>query len=112
MIEVLLVCSSEGCIKSCKASGHASFAAKGKDIVCAAVSSLLRTAIQVLEKTGGITVITETPSRGNLAFCVEEKDLSAETTEWLKCTAEFIRSGISSVSEEYPDNVRLRELTE
>ena len=54
MIEVLLVCGKDGAFKSCNASGHAGFAAKGKDIVCAAVTELLRTAVQVLQKTEGM----------------------------------------------------------
>jgi len=109
VIQVLLVCGKDGSFKSCTASGHAEFAVKGKDIVCAAVSSLLRTAIQVLEKS--IVVKTETPSRGNLAFCVEDLSQSCNK-ERLVCTADFIRSGIKSLSEEYPMNVQLRELSE
>ncbi|MFA6937930.1 MAG: ribosomal-processing cysteine protease Prp [Treponema sp.] len=111
MIEVLLVCSSDGSLKSCNASGHAGFAVKGKDIVCAAVSSLLRTAIQVLEKTNGIVVKTETTSRGKLAFSVEDSNLDCKN-ERLICTADFIRCGIKSLSNEYPKNVQLRELFE
>ena len=111
MIEVLLVCCRDGAFKSCKASGHAEFAVKGKDIVCAAVTELLRTAVQVLEQTKGIAVKTETPSRGNLAFCVEDCG-GPEQTERLKCTADFIRLGMKSLADEYPENVRLREISE
>lgn len=111
MIDVLLVCGRDGSIKSCNASGHAGFAAKGKDIVCAAVSSLLRTAVQVLERTDGAVIETEIPSRGNLAFSVEDCGGSGNT-ERLVCTADFIREGINALSTEYPRCVQLREQTE
>ena len=111
MIEVLLVCGKDGAFKSCTASGHAEFAVKGKDIVCAAVTELLRTAVQVLEKTDSAMVKTETPSRGKLAFSVEDYG-GPEQTERLKCTADFIKLGIENLAQEYPTNVQLRELTE
>jgi len=111
VIEVLLVCGKDGAFKSCNASGHAGFAAKGKDIVCAAVTELLRTAVQVLQKTEGMTVKTETPSRGKLAFSVEDNGCSMKI-ERLRCTADFIRLGVTNLAQEYPANVQLRELSE
>ena len=111
MIDVLLVCCTDGAIKSCSACGHAGFAAKGKDLVCAAVSSLLRTAVEVLQKTDGMVIRTEIPSRGNLAFSVEDCGGSGNT-ERLVCTADFIRVGIKALSDEYPKCVQLREQTE
>src|SRR5574344_867769 len=111
MIEVLLVCCKDGAFKSCTASGHAEFAVKGKDIVCAAVTELLRTAVQVLQETKGMSVNVETPSRGKLAFSVEVYG-GSEQTERLKCTADFIRLGVKNLAEEYPANVLLREISE
>ena len=51
MTEVVLVCGREGEFRRVSASGHASFAARGKDIVCAAETVLLRTALEVLQKS-------------------------------------------------------------
>ena len=112
MTTVLLVCGSDGCFKSCSAKGHAFFAARGRDIVCAAETHLLRTALSVLEKTKGIRLSCDASERGSLAFDVEVEGHSAELAERLRCTADFIREGISSLSQEYPGCVLLKEIIE
>ena len=112
MTTVLLVCGSDGCFKSCSAKGHAFFAARGRDIVCAAETHLLRTALSVLEKTKGIGLSCDASERGSLAFGVEVEGHSAELAERLRCTADFIREGISSLSQEYPGCVLLKEIIE
>lgn len=112
MTKVLLVCGTDGCFKSCSAKGHAFFAARGRDIVCSAETLLLRTAISVLEKTGGIKLSCDASERGSLAFSVEVQGHSAELAERLRCTADFIRDGISSLSEEYPGCLLLKEIIE
>ncbi len=110
MTEVVLVCSREGCFKACTASGHSGFAAKGKDIVCASETTILRTALDVLEKTDTLNVKADAPSRGQLAFIVEEGE--PLNRERLICVADFIRCGLKALSDEYPDNIRLREIIE
>lgn len=92
------------------ATGHAGFAKKGSDIVCAAESSLLRTAIEVLESTQALTVKKDVSTRGRLAFLVEcEYPVDPEIRGRLKCTADFLRTGFSDLALEYPDNVQMRE---
>ncbi|MCR5219266.1 ribosomal-processing cysteine protease Prp [Treponema sp.] len=117
MTDILLVCNSRGELTGLSAKGHAGFAEKGSDIVCSAESILMGTALELLENTRGLSVKSDTASRGTLAFSVE---VSAGLTEKeklllgerLKCTADFLRSGLKSVSEQYPDYVQLREKSE
>lgn len=112
MTDVLLVCNKSGMFKSVKALGHASYSSKGSDIVCAAITILLRTAIDVLEKTDGISLSVDSSSRGNLAFLVEdakEKTLDEITKSRLICVGDFLRQGLSSLAQEFPENVQLRE---
>lgn len=110
MTTVELVCDRDGCIKSCKANGHAGFSHKGGDIVCAAESILLGTVLELLSKTDGVVLETDKSSRGNLAFSVEEK--GSGNTERLKCMADLLRCGLKFISEQYPEHVLLREKTE
>ncbi|MCR5761968.1 MAG: ribosomal-processing cysteine protease Prp [Treponema sp.] len=110
MTEIVLVCSKEGCFRACNARGHAGFAARGKDIVCASETTILRTALDVLEKTGTLKVKADAPSRGQLAFIVEEGESLAR--ERLICVADFIRCGLKTLSDEYPGNIHLREIIE
>ncbi|MCI5523492.1 MAG: ribosomal-processing cysteine protease Prp [Spirochaetales bacterium] len=131
MTEVLLVCSKNGEFRCCEAKGHSGFAAKGKDIVCAAESCILGTALSFLEETESmiksicLEIRKDTASRGKLAFGVEVKcsdgystaknDLGRESlilSERLKSAADFIRIGISSIAHEYPEYVQLREINE
>jgi len=111
MTEILLVCQPDGSFKQVSASGHAGFAKKGKDIVCAAITMLLRTSMEVLEKTESVNLKTDMAFRGNLAFSVEA-GAGPEIKARLKCTADFIRTGIRSLEEEYPNYVQLREIIE
>lgn len=115
MTEVILSYGKNGVIKECEANGHAHFSKKGSDIVCSAVTILLRTAMQVLSQTENITFDADTSSRGKLAFSVEiQKNLdfqkNLEVENRLKCVADFLRNGIKSISLEYPENALLREI--
>ena len=107
MTQVLLVCGADGCLVSCKATGHASFAKKGQDIVCAAVSVVLRTVMELLEQTEGVVLQADTSTRGLLDFRVASSDTSASVR--LKCVADFIRIAFSSLVRDYPNNVAFRE---
>lgn len=108
MTTVTLVCGKNGALRSCKATGHAGFAAKGYDIVCAAVTVLVRTALQVLSETDGVTIQADTTERGMLSFLVEQAD--AEKTERLICTADFLERGMQSLQSEYPQFVKLQKM--
>ena len=110
MTTVELVCDGEGCIRRCNASGHAAFSHKGGDVVCAAESILFNTVLELLMETSGVVLETDKSSRGNLAFSVEDK--GSGNTERLKCMADFLRCGLRSISEQYPEHVLLREKTE
>lgn len=121
MIRVRLERAKTGEFVSCEAKGHAGFDVRGSDIVCSAVTVLLRTAAEVLSKTGGINVAFEAEERGSMRFCLDGKDgvanasdffvenpeISAVTRASLVCAADFLEYGISSVAREYPDNVEL-----
>lgn len=114
MTEVLLTCGSYGQILSFLAEGHAAFARKGHDIVCAAESILVRTAIETLQATKDLNVITDASSRGRLAFRVEVTGQSPEmdlaVRERLVCVADFLRNGFRSLCQEYPKCVKMREV--
>jgi hypothetical protein len=110
MIRVSLGCSASGEFRKCIAEGHAGFAHKGRDIVCSAVTAILRTAGQVLSSAKDISVVSEAVSQGKLSFCVEDDGVFSEKTAiQLCCIADFIRSGISSIEKEYPKCVKLEE---
>lgn len=110
MIEVCLVSTKDGQLRSCTASGHAGYASKGFDIVCAGVSSLLRTVHCLLESDAGISLLADSSEPGSLAFRVQNCDRASEALLIHCC--DFLRCGIKLIADEYPDYVSLRVQTE
>ncbi len=111
MTTLCLTCTGDGCLKELSARGHAAFGKKGHDIVCAAESFLLRTAIEVLESSAcGLVLEKDLARRGELFFRVVDRgNVSGDR---LRCVADFIRQGMQSLSEEYPECIIFRELEE
>ena len=103
MIEIEAVLDKEGVLRSCKASGHAGAGKTGTDIVCAAVSVLLRTALSVLSGRNGIIIKGGAPDKGQLWL---ETEYSAEGKDFLFACGEFLIDGLRSVAQEYPQNCR------
>ncbi|MDR2574818.1 MAG: ribosomal-processing cysteine protease Prp [Treponema sp.] len=103
MIEIEAVLDENEILRSCKAGGHAGKGQTG-DIVCAAVSVLMRTAACTLSDREGITIRYEAPEPG-LFFL--EADYKAEGRDFLFASGVFLIEGLASVAEEYPDNCRL-----
>ena len=104
MIEIEAVLDKDGVLKSCKACGHAKAGKTGTDIVCAAVSVLLRTAFSVLSNRKGIQVQGGAPEKGQLWL---EAEYSAEGKDFLFACGEFLIDGLRSVAREYPKNCKL-----
>jgi uncharacterized protein YsxB (DUF464 family) len=90
----------EGVLRACKATGHAGAGKTGTDIVCAAVSVLLRTAIRTLSNRKGIDIRSGAPEVGLLWL---EADYTAEGKEFLSATGTFLTEGLASVAEEFPE---------
>ena len=96
----MLTRAQNGELHSCIIRGHAGFAPKGKDIVCAAVSILARTALDVLHEHGGLELKTDSAERGELSFTVEKKQDGC--SDILSYTADFLQKGFDSLQKEYP----------
>jgi uncharacterized protein YsxB (DUF464 family) len=99
LIEIEAVLDESGTLRACKASGHAGAGPKGGDIVCAAVSVLLRTAVRALSGRKGISIRYEAPEPGLLFL---EADYTAEGKDFLFAAGVFLTEGLASVVEEYP----------
>ena len=100
MITITVVLDESGLLKSCKIQGHAGAEKKGKDIVCAAVSVLARTALAALSGREGIKVQGKAPRRGE--FSLETEALNAEARIFLDAAGSFLIEGLNSVAGEYP----------
>ncbi|MDR0501782.1 MAG: ribosomal-processing cysteine protease Prp [Treponema sp.] len=104
MIEIDAVLDQDNVIRNCKAAGHAGAGRAGNDIVCAAVSVLMRTAINTLSNRKGIVIKGGAPAPGQVWL---EADYNAEGKNFLFAAGEFLINGLSSVAQEFPQNCKL-----
>lgn len=81
--------------------GHANYAPIGEDIVCAGVSALEYALVASLEVTGDCGYEGRFDTDGDV---IEAKHPSPTVKSWF----ELIWRGIEAISEQYPDNVRVR----
>jgi len=109
MIKIEAVLETDGTLRACKAEGHAGAGKTGTDIVCAAVSVLMRTALSVLSGRKGITVRGGAPERGQLWL---EVDYEAEGRDFLFTAGVFLIEGLKSIAQEFPKNCSMSILTE
>jgi uncharacterized protein YsxB (DUF464 family) len=104
VIEIEAVLDDDGVIKACKAEGHAGAGKAGTDIVCAAVSVLMRTALSALSGRKGITVRGGAPEPGRMWL---EADYDADGKDFLFAAGVFLVEGLKSVAQEFPQNCKL-----
>ncbi len=105
MIQIEVHTSSEGLITAFSAEGHAVIEGRGDSAVCAAVSSLSRTAAAVLRNLPFTLVQGEAPEPGKIYFSVEyEAGYSPERAFGI---CETVLTGLQDISNDNPDMVRL-----
>jgi uncharacterized protein YsxB (DUF464 family) len=104
LIEVEAVLDESDVLRACTASGHAKAGKKGFDIVCAAVSALMRTAACALSDRKGIPLRYKAPEPG---FFSIEADYTADGREFLYAAGVFLIEGFALIAEEYPQYCRL-----
>ena len=109
MIEIEAVVDQAGILRACKAAGHAGAGKAGTDIVCAAVSVLMRTALKVLSGRKGIAIRGDAPQPGLMWL---QADYDAEGKDFLSAAGVFLTEGLRSVAGEFPDNCRFIVRTE
>ena len=106
MTSVLIERSKTGVLLGCTAKGHAGYAERGSDIVCSAVTVLIRTTLQVLSELTALNLETDTSKRGSIGFKVL-KGFPSGIEEKLKYAGDFLQVGLESVAKEFPDNLKL-----
>lgn len=102
MIRIRLQRDDAGCLKHLQSEGHAA-GAPGANIVCAAVSALLRSVVRVLERHGSIVVSGRAPAEGVLELTVER--YSAGDTQYLLGVTDVLVRGLADLEYEAPGDV-------
>jgi uncharacterized protein YsxB (DUF464 family) len=104
VIEIKLALDEAGLLRGCDIQGHGGTGSRGADVVCAAVSVLIRTALRVLADRPGIEIRGEAPERGSLWM---EADYTPEGREFLSMAGLFLTQGLKSVAEDYPGHCKM-----
>ncbi len=105
MIIIDIKLSKNNTIKSFKASGHALFSKFGSDIVCAAVTCLLRTTANLLNNEKKIKVRGKSEEPGQMEmFLIKYPE---DRQEWIIGITDFLIKGLLDLEKEYPKRLNI-----
>ena len=106
MIQVTVIRKNSGMIQSFSISGHAFFAEKGNDIVCAGVSAVSIGAINAVHALTGITPEIEQLEDGFL-HCVIPEHLQEDTQEKIQLLLEGMVVSLQTIEEQYGQHIQI-----
>lgn len=108
MVSFSIKCDRDNRINGFTCSGHAGYAEKGTDIVCAAVSALTQSAILAMERLVGIDLKLKVDSKTGFLDCswvnIPKK---AEQTELI---IKMVALGLAEIQKQYPDHLKVNEV--
>lgn len=105
---VVTAIKKNGMYAGFRADGHADYAEKGKDIVCAASSALLQGCVQGLMEVMKLDIVYTVEPEGRLT-CELPSDLSGTELEKSQLLIEVMFRGLQSIAAEYGDHLRIEE---
>ncbi|MFB5194724.1 ribosomal-processing cysteine protease Prp [Bacillus sp. AFS073361] len=106
MINITIYRTESGTIHSFEMSGHALFADRGKDIVCAGVSAVSVGAINAVHELTGVTPDLEHRADGFLR-CVIPEGLPENTQEKVQILLEGMAVSLRAIEEEYGKHIKI-----
>ncbi|CAM3823173.1 ribosomal-processing cysteine protease Prp [Mesobacillus zeae] len=106
MISVTIYRTQSGKIQSFMISGHAFYANRGKDIVCAGVSAVSVGAINAVHKVTGITPEFEVGEAGYLS-CSIPNDLPEDVSDKVQILLEGMIVSLQTIEEEYGKHIKI-----
>jgi uncharacterized protein YsxB (DUF464 family) len=106
MIHAAIYRTESGTIQSFAISGHAFFADRGKDIVCAGVSAVSIGAINAVHAITGVTPIIDQGDDGFL-LCSLPEDLPEGINEKVQLLLEGMVISLQTIEEEYGKHIKI-----
>ena len=103
---IVKVTRKNGHVVSLRADGHTGYGVEGEDIVCAALSSVIQTAVLGLMRVAGINVGFETDADGGVLELVIP-DLSGNDRHNADMILDTMLCGIADLHEGYSDFIEL-----
>jgi uncharacterized protein YsxB (DUF464 family) len=105
VIHLRIMLRPDGCLEAFQASGHSTQGGRGKDIVCASVTVLLRTAGRLLEAEPGLQARGEAPEPGEMSLRLAQA--TEAQRDRIRGITDFLVRGLLDLRSEYPDIVSL-----
>jgi uncharacterized protein YsxB (DUF464 family) len=105
MIEMTITRTGSDQIREFEISGHAFFAERGKDIVCAGVSAVSVGAINAIHALTGI--VPEIKQDSGFLRCVIPENLSEDINEKVQILLEGMVISLQTIEEEYGKNLKI-----
>lgn len=107
MVVVTILRGSQGEIAGFEARGHAGFARRGSDVVCAGVSALTQAAVLGLARRVGVAL--EVEQRQSFLRCRVVGGVDGAPWERVGDVLETMLLGLREIAARYPGHVRLEE---
>lgn len=107
MITITVNRSQDDLIESFTISGHAEFAKRGQDIVCAGVSAVSVGCINAVEMLTSVEMYVELREDGYL-HCEVPTDLSKETMDKVQLLLEGMLVSLQTIELEYGKYVKIK----
>ena len=107
MIRISIDLDSDSCLKHIAVRGHAEKSVAGQNIVCSAVTALVRTVAHVFSEHEDFeaSVKAETDRPGDLELWIRAHP--QKHVEWAKGVTEVLLTGIFDLEAEYPDTIEI-----
>jgi uncharacterized protein YsxB (DUF464 family) len=106
MINITIYRTESGHIHSFEMNGHALFADRGKDIVCAGVSAVSIGAINAVHALTDVTPDIEHRADGFLR-CVVPEELPEDVNEKVQLLLEGMTISLRTIEEEYGEHIKI-----
>jgi len=106
LVEIFLDLSADGLLRHCLVRGHAAGKGKGGNLVCGAVTVLVRTAARTLESCPGLALEGQAREPGDLQFSLPER-FPAGLEGWISGVTDSLLTGLLDIQDEYPRECRL-----
>jgi uncharacterized protein len=105
MIQITINRTESNSIQSFEISGHAFFANRGKDIVCAGVSAVSVGAINAVHALTGVTPVIE--NGDGFLRCVIPENIQNDIYEKVQLLLEGMIISLQTIEEEYGKHIKI-----
>jgi uncharacterized protein YsxB (DUF464 family) len=105
LIRISIDLDEHGCLKHIAVLGHAEYVIGGQNIVCSAVTALVRTVAHAFTKYDDFKATVKAVQPGDLELWISAHP--PKRLEWVKGVTEVLLTGIFDLEAEYPDSIEI-----